>query len=315
MSSAIVFYVFAPQFNPNVGGHVVLHKLCDLINRQGTPCFLVPLFESNDISVIDWQTKLRQTLANLNQYENIRNNPDKFYPRNPNYNTPLFQGNINDIANLKNAVVIYPEITNGNPLNAKNVARWLLHTPGFHSGKINLIKGEVHFKYSDAFEPVKSPFIELAPIKLNILDIPWSIYENKDPENERFGTAFAIRKGKGRRIIHDLSDSVCIDGKSHQEISEIFKRVTTFISYDPDTMFLPLAVIAGANAVIIPNETSEMAQGSNAVSHYGIANGFDDMPRAIATREQLVQNLKIKEADSYNNVVEFIKFWEKRLIS
>jgi hypothetical protein len=314
MSTEIVYFVFAPPYNENIGGYIALHKLCDLINQQGKPCFLVPLFNNNEISVLNWQASLRQTLAQLNHYENMCRDPERFYPRNPNFNTPIFKGNINDISKYKNAVVIYPEIINGNPLNAKNVARWLLHDPGFHSGKIHFSKGEVQFRYSDYFDPVITRNIETAPNILNLIDIPWALYQENDKTIERKGTAYAVRKGKGKKLVHDLNDSICIDGKSHSEIAHIFKHIKTFISYDTETFYSSLAVVSGAISVVIPDSdtiTSEVRQ-TRPIEN-GIAYGFDDIPRAMSTKQMLIDKLKKMESDSKTNVSEFIEFWENRL--
>lgn len=309
MSTEIVYFVFAPPYNENVGGHIALHKLCDLINQQGKQCFLVPWFQNNEISVLNWQASLRQTLTQLSHYENICKQPEKFYPRNPNFNTPVYQGPVNEISKYRNAVVVYPEVVNGNPLNAKNVARWLLHDPGFHTGKINFSKGEVQFRYSDYFDPIISRNIDVAPNILNVVHIPWDLYTPTNENMKRQGTAYAIRKGKGKTLVHDLNDSVCIDGKSHSEISQIFKRVTAFISYDTETFYNSLAVISGANSIVIPDPPSSNAR----PIENGIAYGFDDLTRALQTRNKLIEKLQSQERNCSKNVSDFISFWESKI--
>lgn len=248
----IKFLIFAPPYNENAGGQIALHKLCDLINRLGWSAFLVPMFSNNQISVINWAVALKQTMGQLAYYENLLKNPDTLYPRNQSYNTPLYQGSLLDISKMNGCVVVYPEITLGNPLNGKHIARWILHNSGFHTGLVSACKGEVQFCYNEIFETVGSPYVEKAPFNLYVQDVPWNLYEMTDKNKERSGTAYAVRKGKGRTLIHDLTNSICIDGKTHKEVSEIFKRVKTFISYDSETFFSALAVISGAESVVIP---------------------------------------------------------------
>lgn len=311
-----LFCIFAPPFDANMGGRVVLHKLCDHINRLGGNGCLVPLFDSQNITLLNWPKVIKETIRQVYEYEAIMRNPDAFYARNPQYNTPLYQGAISDIATREDVVVVYPEIVPGNPLGAGNVARWLLHSPGFHTGVISAVKGEVQFRYSELFEPLGSVYVEVAPFLLNIVEIPWALYENRNPDVTRSGTAFAVRKGRGKELQHQAADAICIDGRSHEEVSQIFKRVEMFVSYDTETFYSALAVIAGATSVIIP-DTSREGKDVNVNdprrTQDGIAYGFDDIPRAIATAPELIRKCRQIDANSAGNVKLFMDFWEDRL--
>lgn len=74
---------------------------------------------------------------------NYRTCPDKIIT-NPLFNTPLLK-DVEQLKDLDSWAVVYPEIVAKNPMKAKNVIRWFLHYPGFHTGKINYAKRRVIF--------------------------------------------------------------------------------------------------------------------------------------------------------------------------
>jgi hypothetical protein len=142
----------------------------------------------------------------------------------------------------------------GNPLQAKNIVRWLLHTPGFHTNQTNYGPNELYFRFSVETPYFSHPGSTTSDQFLTVVHFPTEIYNMDVAIQEREGTAYCIRKGKGKEIVHDLSDSICIDGKSHKEIAEIFKRVKTFYCYDTRTAYYYFASLCGCETIVIPDE-------------------------------------------------------------
>jgi hypothetical protein len=196
---------------------------------------------------------------------------------NPAFNTPCFDvRRVIGIANNNDFVVIYPEIVAGNPLKAKNVVRWLLHSPGFHTYNINYGQNELYFRFS-----VETPYFSQAGSYtseqfLTVVHFPTDTYSMNGVSQERHGSAYCLRKGAGKEIVHDINDSICIDGKSHEQIAEIFKRVKTFYCYDTRTAYYYFASLCGCETIVIPDEgISKEEWLPQPASRVGIRYGID----------------------------------------
>jgi hypothetical protein len=110
---------------------------------------------------------------------------------------------------------------------------------------------------------------------------------------EREGSAWLERKGKGRPMVHDLSQSVCVDDMSHEERAEVFNQRTHFYSYDLYSMFGVYAALCGCVPIVVPDPGLAKEQWTpEERDRYGIAYGHDDIPWAIATRPQLLERLR-----------------------
>jgi hypothetical protein len=129
---------------------------------------------------------------------------------------------------------------------------------------------------------------------------------------KRSGTAYLIRKGYNRKINHNLENSILIDGKSNQEIANIFRRVETFISYDPASLYSNLAVLCGCQSVVMPVEGVDESKWQPSYLSHGVAYGFENLPKANISapllRDALIESqvgstelVKIfaKEVDDY----------------
>ncbi len=277
------FLIYAPPYDPNTGGIIALHKLCDLINRSGREAFLYPLMPSFELhlhSLPQLQNMLDQFQAGLAAALEFRVNSD--------FITPTLAPAVEDQAG-QDWVVVYPEIVFGNPLRAPNVVRWMMHKPGYWTNQVHYGAGELHFYYGQAFREYDVPRCTTSELRLTIHHTPFQLYLDEDANRPRSGTAYCLRKGKGRPLQHDLSDSVLIDGKSHEEIATIFKRVKTFISYDLWTTYSRYASLSGCDSVIIPEEGVGLQDWAPELQNrLGIAYGFDDLERARCTRGDLV---------------------------
>lgn len=326
------FIVVAPHYDPKSGGAIALHKLCDVINNLGRKAFLCPAFENRFIHVLncrtqlpnlnddlwrlsidqridlqtlpktypkadDWITKLKRIKRIvLNQSElPLLANSDTFELKtNPSFNTPVLSlGAAQALAQQDNTIVIYAEIMAGNPLGAKNVVRWLLHDPGFHSGHIYYEPGELYFRFNEAVRPFVFPGSTTSDLFLTVVQYPLDLYnfDGAIPESERQGSAYCLRKGAHKPIVHELADSICIDSLPHEEVAKLFKRVKHFYCYDTLTAYYHLAAACGCKVVIIPDEGMIKEQWLTPEARLGIGYGLEEAhiaPQASETRSFLI---------------------------
>jgi hypothetical protein len=306
------YIINAPPYHEDSGGSIALHRLCDLINQSGGEAYLYPLVPSFDLHLynaaqIGLYTKAIYEAANISNYR-----------INSDFKTPVLPPTENFVPG-NDCIAVYPEVTFGNPLRARNVVRWLLHDPGHHTGKVYYGAREIYYRYADCFAvDFQFPGSEMADLLLRIQYTPFDLYLERPEERrqDRTGTAYCMRKGKDRSIVHDTADSILIDGKSHREIAAIFKSVKRFISYDTHTYFSYLAAIAGCESVVVPLENVTKEQWNPiAEDRYGLAYGFDDLEFALSTRQLALEYQRSLDRNSQRNVEGFMHDVEARLRS
>lgn len=284
MSTKPNFIIYAPPYKDDSGGIIVLHKLCHLLNELGYPAYLLP----------------NQFGVRPNLWKKIRRSFKKPpYHTNSEYLAPIATRSLV----YENSIVIYSEVDYGNPLAAKNVVRWLLHKPGFHTGEVSYGNDELIFFFDDyCLEPgyIVEPDNKLFVLSLN------ACYR-ADGTEQRSGSCYMMRKGKGREIVHDLSDSVQVDGLSHQETAAIFKKSKYFYSYDELTLYSQYAALCGCISVVIPDKFDTRAEWveNHPISKYGIAYGLDDIEHALKTRDKVADYFSDLEAESRETVTRF----------
>ncbi len=291
--------IVAPSYDELNGGSIVLHKLCHLINQCGREAYITPYFESFELN----QLNALQTVALF-----IRRSARSLvfgFKTNPHFNAPVL--NLSAVIDWNEWVVVYPEIVFGNPLGAVNVVRWLLHNPGFHTGKIYYGSGELYFKFNGAIKPFCFPGSVVAQNELKVIHYPLEYYNMIGVASERYGIAYTLRKGAGKRMQHDVADSILIDGKPHAEVARIFKSVKTFISYDTYTAYSIFAVLCGCDSVVIPDEgIDEEVWYPNPEDRYGIAYGLENIIQARMTSNLVFARVINEEGKSIKNVMGFI---------
>lgn len=272
------FLIFAPGFNENRGGPICLHRLCHELNQlEMTSASLTPHFDTFDIS----RRSFIKPLGRLIKYGFV---DVRSYRTHPDLNTPVIMSPGSG-EELDDFVVIYPEIVDGNPLNAQNVVRWLLYVPGGHSGRIHYGTGEMYVRFNSGVGRFEIPGSVTVADQLKIVHYPLDIYWQPQDGSARSGCAYAVRKGRGKPLIHHPPDAICIDGRSHQDVAAILRGVKTFVSYDPYTAYSLFAAISGCDSVVIPDDgVSEDEWYPDPADRYGISYGWDRLDHARKTR-------------------------------
>ena len=294
------FLIFSPPYNQKHGGTVVLHKLCSLLNDLGYEAYLLRLFDNYPIN------RKNIFLPLTSVFQDIKKKWFSHYKLNPNLNTRVLQKLPQTFDS--EWVVVYPEVVFGNPLEAKNVVRWMLYTPGFHTNYYYFGKDEYHIDYNHYTDDFIFPSAFKSNIKLYVLHFPFDCFNLSSslPSDQRSGTAYCMRKGRDKKIMHDLNNSVLIDEMPPSQVASILKRVKTFVSYDLYTAFSSFAVLCGAESVVVPDENLSKEQWySDERDRYGVAYGFDDLLWARETAHLVLGRMKEKEQNSVENVRRF----------
>jgi len=287
------FLIYAPSYDTNSGGCIVLHKLCDCLNRLGYEAFIYPMIPSFELNVGNAhtaKTMLAQMIGAISRVENFK--------VNPSFLSPVLKPKFEDFAS-DDTVVVYPEVTFGNPLKAKNVVRWILYTPGELVPAVYYGFDELHFLFQEAFGRYEFPRCYTSKRPLTITSFPTELYFQELDSHERSGVAYCIRKSPREATPDLLLNGIRIDGKEHVEIAKIFKRVKTFISYDLYTAYSRFASIAGCDSIIMPlpnTKREDLFPDGDRLD--GVAYGFDDLERSRSTRQRLLR--KFVESEQQN---------------
>ena len=299
------YYIYAPSYNENSGGIVVLHRLCHLINSiDDCEAYLVPYIPER-LSIVKLSAFIRD-LFKVSRWLLTGAFFNVFFKINRNWNTPVIRSY--KIKDIDKAIVIYPEITYGNPLNAKNVVRWFLHQPGYFTKEINFGVNELHYKFNSMIKDFHHCLSTLSDEELKVIYYPLDYY-NMDGAKNDGGCCHLIRKGKDKKACHP-EDSVSIDGLSHQKISTIFKKSKRFISYDDYTAYSLFAVLCGCESIVVPGDGISKEQWyPNPTDRYGLAYGFseDELLLAKKTSAKVLEHILSEHQRSLENVERFIK--------
>ena len=212
-----------------------------------------------------------------------------------------------------NMIVIYPEITIGNPLNAKNVIRWILNTPGrcsavskeaFYS---NVAPTDRIFKYSSFFE-----------YDGNYDGLLTTSYVDYDTFNNRqlcrdIESCFLIKKGGISECVHPANS---VNLSPHQNnwdyMSEIFNRSKYFYCYDNECFWVGLAALCGCITVVCPNTTITFEEWANhfKFNKYGIAFGLDNLQHAVDTLPLVFDHFKFIQNEDLKTVKSMVNYYQ-----
>ena len=280
-------------FDENTGGTIVLHTLVDRLRKLGVEAYAVPLIRQYRPSIPGWQRWIRTQ----NQKRKAR-----LFKSHPSMDVPVAPAGL-----ARSAIAIYPEVISGNPLGAPVQVHWLLNRPGFFGKPLDLAESDAVFFYQAAFcegtEGVPSD---------NLLRVRWlrhDVYENKNLPG-RSGACRMLRKGslQGSNAVPEDDTAIPLDGKSHEELAEIFNRTEIFYCHDPYTMYCYYAALCGCVPVIIPEpgltsrewrETFELKQ--------GVAYGLYELQWARDTREGLLSDMQVAQTQETEMVQDLLK--------
>ena len=264
MKKNILIYSHQNMFMNNDGGIVVMFNLANLLEKYG---------------------------ENVRIYINIKNENHIF---NNFYN--------NDFPIDDNCVVIYCEGTPGNPLNAKNVVRWMLSVLGQNVPYDYLntwSKNELvyHFNSEPRFDNEQEKFgiiyKMLTPIYLNP-NIKKYNYEIRE------GFCYTLRKAhlihkENLFIEHPPGSFEITRFHNIDDCIEIFNNYTFFFCYDSNSFLSIMAPLCGCITIVhkIKDTTKqewikttavrEYLKYKNLDNLYGIAYGKEDIEYAKNT--------------------------------
>ena len=235
------YLVLAPSFTQKSGGIIVQHKLVHLLNKLGANAYLC-------------HHKIDGKL---------------YFETNDKYSTPIASKSIMD----EDPIVVYAEIVIGNPLNAKNVVRWLLNRPGD-------VGGDGNFSNSDLIYEINTiHFTENTPENPNMLTVHERYLDIfKDYGGKRNGSCFLVHKGNRDNIdlsLHSLDDEIT-DFSPNQKLADYFNTKEYFYSYDSATIMSHLAALCGVKSIIIPDGSRTKEELLEWIP-YGVAIGFQNI--------------------------------------
>jgi len=257
--------IYSPSFEEASGGVIVLHKLCDILIKQG---FNAGFYIEDNVS---------------------------FYV-NTGYKYNYFK--LNEI-DLENDIVVYPEITYGNPLMMKKVVRYILYTHHITGNRVQTWGNNDYWIYysSGFYDGIKPKII------LNISDSKLDYFKDYNLDRP-YKECFTYRKSHNNiddlNILHS-SDAIEFGfNQSDSYLISLFNSCERFYCYDTNSYLNVLASLCGCDSIIVPNKYSKKEQIlSHPAFKYGIAYGISGIEYAKKTRHKLRKYL-IKKEENQN---------------
>jgi len=200
---------------------------------------------------------------------------------NTEWDTPIADAALQaEIA--RDGIVVYPEVDEGNPLQARRPVRYVLNIPGLIRGTGKLPEAELQFAYTGLLTRyLRAPYVLQVPV------VALDIFKPEPAVPERYGRLCWIGKGKDSPRIPETTNAVAITmdwPETWAELAREFRQAEVFYSYANYTMLTIEARLCGCPTVIIPNGRwyrHEFLQAAPGMA--GLAWGPEELPHARET--------------------------------
>ena len=246
----------------------------------------------------------------------------RIYPTFGMIPSPHFNKYYNNDFDITDCIVIYCEGTIGNPLCARYSIRWMLselgqNVPHHYMNSWNQKELVYYFNTENKIESATELQETIYKI-LPLIIIP-PIFKNMNNVRIKNSCCFSIRKGAHMRKTliqaHPQNSFEITRQHNHNNLFEIFNKFETFVSYDPMTFLIVMAVLCGCVSIVVPMPNMSKTEwlktaavyrylsSKNIESYYGIAYGEEDIEWAKSTIHLAKQQWD--DIITYNN-----KFYE-----
>lgn len=294
-------FICTNSFDENSGGPIVLHRLCHIINKYSEhQAYLIgmqPIFYGK-LTLKKMMSQIKWMVFNKFRFQ------IKAEWKTPIWNSPEYPDD---------AIVIYPEIVNGNPLKIRNVVRWFLHQPGFHTNKIDYSSGEIYFKFNNAIKDFTYPGSITSESELKVIYYPTEIYFN-DNRKRDIECCFLVRKGGNKNKEHP-DNAVNIDNLTHYQTAEILRRSKMFICYDDYTAYSIFAVLCGCPSYVVPGPGQTLESWyPDESDRYGISYGFSEEQKIWMenTKSYVFEHIEKQHKLSIDKILHCLNVIEKQ---
>ncbi|WP_230280142.1 hypothetical protein [Croceicoccus sp. Ery15] len=277
------FVIWAPRYNENSGGAIALHALCNRMNELG---YQAKIWSAHKF--------IPKTLSGLGQL---------IWQRwHLGYGYGPFPVRKARWAEIRNSIIVYPEVAIGNPVDAERIVRWLLYRPTDRQLSSFDLSSEMLAYYMPSFADTLPDGTMSHHLRIQHFN-----GEYYDAGHERTENCFVVHKGADRVLDRHPADCVSVDKLSHAEKAMIYRRSKRLYSYDLYSMNNIYAAVCGCIPVIVPVEGVSVEEWMpEEHRRYGLAYGEENIEWAIATRDRLLQRLADAEAEENRMIHEFV---------
>jgi hypothetical protein len=305
--------VWAPHFDEKSGGNIVLHLLAHRLRGMGLEVYLSNYMQPQPARgqrglLGHAMSVLRHANRQRRYWRSRKRNPDvrlrwpwqvATHHTMPVPTMPDMRG--------RRFIAVYPEIVDGNPLDAAHVVRWLLYHPGFHAAEARFTENELVFYYQRAFVVEGQDLPDD-----HLLQLHWirdDVYRDRGIGN-RHGTCRMVRKGKDTfdpRMAEGDRFGL-LDSMSHSEIAEIFNQCEVFVSHDLYTLYLYYAARCGCVPMVVAQPGLDGATWRDGYElRFGVAYGEAELDWARATRDKLMAEMVALQERELDMVRSFVR--------
>lgn len=283
------FIIVAPPYHAKSAGIVVMHKLCDSLNRLGHTATIVLAINSNGFTSPNEERffgpgLLRHEIDTDNEFNTF----------------------------VEDGIVIYPEIITGNPIGGSRVVRYLLNKEGAIGGNsMEASDKDFILSFSKSFHDKADAYL----IKLTA----HPIFSNKNtkPAAERTLDLTYIGKGQNYDVCFIVRDTVEITRQwpqSREDLAILFKQTRFFYTWDAISQTNLDALFCGAIPIFLTARPYESFESLD-------ENDIGYIPKAFMMEKDGKLSIEIPD-DFYQKMDEFktshqnlIDNYDERLIN
>ncbi len=147
----------------------------------------------------------------------------------------------------ENAIVVYPEVVSGNPLNIRNVVRWVLYKPGVIGGDTSYASNEIIFSWLKEY--YNAPLLQVLHLNHELF------YE--DPSVKKDIDSYFVYKGGQCRSFPELNHAVKITynwPEKREDLVNLLRRTKTLYSFDLHSALNDEALLCGAKVKLVTQD-------------------------------------------------------------